>query len=356
MAIAGPVVATSATGEQLAIGPQGVPGKQGPPGIPGPPGTSSFGQGAVALSSGVLNSNVAVANTSSILFTGCTQGTQLGGLVLTPIPNVGVPFDVEFDGPMSIVDSDASSSVGNQILTGTGGPVQLPPGQKPRARFVRTLVGGVSTYNLQTSGVHSFVHVNILDWSSLVVAGDWTAAIQAAVNFIVAAGGGILYFPPGTYIVSAQITIPRTGTSAVNLHLEGSGKGVTVIVQAAPFNIFSLIYPASTTCLSNFTQRKISFTKSYAVPAWTPNTPYVIGDLVTVPQGASPYVWKCTTGGTSGARPSYGIMASANFADPQITLSGVPTAAYDSVRILIQAPGGSPGSFDIKFSTDNGAP
>lgn len=39
MAIAGPVVATSATGAQLAVGPQGRPGNQGPPGIPGPAGS-----------------------------------------------------------------------------------------------------------------------------------------------------------------------------------------------------------------------------------------------------------------------------------------------------------------------------
>ena len=38
MAIAGPAVAVSATGEQLALGPPGPPGKQGPPGAPGPQG------------------------------------------------------------------------------------------------------------------------------------------------------------------------------------------------------------------------------------------------------------------------------------------------------------------------------
>lgn len=42
---------------------------------------------------------------------------------------------------------------------------------------------------------------------------DDTAAIQNAVNAVVAAGGGLVFFPPGTYKITTRIYINSTGTS-----------------------------------------------------------------------------------------------------------------------------------------------
>ena len=53
---------------------------------------------------------------------------------------------------------------------------------------------------------------------------DDTTAIQAAVTEVVALGGGIVYFPPGTYLTSLAITI---GTSGVDLL--GSGYQSSII-------------------------------------------------------------------------------------------------------------------------------
>ena len=53
---------------------------------------------------------------------------------------------------------------------------------------------------------------------------DDTAARQNTVNAAVAAGGGIIFSPPGTYLGSAPIVTPNT---AVNLRFVGAGEGLT---------------------------------------------------------------------------------------------------------------------------------
>lgn len=51
---------------------------------------------------------------------------------------------------------------------------------------------------------------------------DDTTAILAARNALVSANGGVLYFPPGIYIVSQSVTIDMTGQKAVRIKGEGT--------------------------------------------------------------------------------------------------------------------------------------
>jgi hypothetical protein len=53
---------------------------------------------------------------------------------------------------------------------------------------------------------------------------DDTAAIQAAIDAVEAAGGGVVFFPAGTYIITASLTI-----DASSVHLVGAGRGVSKI-------------------------------------------------------------------------------------------------------------------------------
>ena len=53
---------------------------------------------------------------------------------------------------------------------------------------------------------------------------DDTAAIQAAVDAAEAAGGGIVFFPNGTYLTSSTLTVESS-----NVHLVGAGKSSTLI-------------------------------------------------------------------------------------------------------------------------------
>lgn len=54
---------------------------------------------------------------------------------------------------------------------------------------------------------------------------DDTSAIQAAMNRVKARGGGVVYFPPGTYKVSSALTL----SSADGVSLVGSGSATSII-------------------------------------------------------------------------------------------------------------------------------
>lgn len=66
-----------------------------------------------------------------------------------------------------------------------------------------------------------------------------TAAIQAAIDAASAAGGGIVYFPPGTYLLDSDTVATNEGTAITietgqdNVTLRGSGRGVTIIKPAS---------------------------------------------------------------------------------------------------------------------------
>jgi hypothetical protein len=69
--------------------------------------------------------------------------------------------------------------------------------------------------------------VNVLDYGAVGNGTtDDTAAIQAAIDYVYSAGGGTVYFPPGTYRVT---TISRNWTNPITVNLKGSGKRSTTI-------------------------------------------------------------------------------------------------------------------------------
>jgi len=81
---------------------------------------------------------------------------------------------------------------------------------------------------------------------------DDIVAINAAISAAQTAGGGIVYFPPGTYIIGTW-----SGTSGTNQHraitllpgvsLRGAGRGVSIIkVAASVGNYFTMAGPATT--------------------------------------------------------------------------------------------------------------
>jgi hypothetical protein len=64
---------------------------------------------------------------------------------------------------------------------------------------------------------------------------DDTAAIQAAINAVGNTGGGIVYFPEGTYRVTSELTITFYGVT-----LEGAGRGTTIAASADTHNIIKI--------------------------------------------------------------------------------------------------------------------
>lgn len=73
---------------------------------------------------------------------------------------------------------------------------------------------------------------------------DDTAAIQKAIARVKALGGGVVYFPPGIYLISAALAL----ASATGVSLKGSG-ALTSVIKATSTSINALAF---TTC-SGFT-------------------------------------------------------------------------------------------------------
>lgn len=126
-------------------------------------------------------------------------------------------------------------------------------------------VGGpAGTYLVGTSGVSMLIHKWMgsvhVDVRSYGAVGDGmaddTAAVQGAVNFVASRGGGTVFLPPGTYLVTSAVTIVQDGTSIV-----GSGEAVTRLVAGA-INLGPIVVniPASTTARMNATISGISIT------------------------------------------------------------------------------------------------
>jgi len=70
--------------------------------------------------------------------------------------------------------------------------------------FLQAGTGAVVRSSL--SKLHDFV--SVMDFGAVGDnTNDDTAAIQAAVNAVLAAGGGTVYVPPGSYKVTATITL-----------------------------------------------------------------------------------------------------------------------------------------------------
>jgi pectate lyase-like protein len=271
MPIAGPAVATSATGQQLALGPPGPPGSQGPPGpigTQGPAGLpSSLTQDVLAGSNGVstvvgiqtvpvsstppttgealvyngseyapaavasqttialsngLNSNVATGGQTSLRFGSYTASVILGGISPSSTPSPGQVFPLSFTiaQPIYIRNLDVDSSSTSQIITGTGGDVLLPPGQTGQAWLVWDAT--IQKFRLLTNGVQTVRNVTPQDFGATGNGStDDTAAFQAAMTFAFDSGFE-LFVPPGTYCISSELQTPLSGGTAFGFRMRGA--------------------------------------------------------------------------------------------------------------------------------------
>ena len=81
------------------------------------------------------------------------------------------------------------------------------------------------------------VHLSVKDFGAVGDGhSDDTTAIQATVNRCVALGGGTVYFPPGTYNITATILVP----ASQSISFVGAGYVSTIANQSAVSGIFSI--------------------------------------------------------------------------------------------------------------------
>lgn len=79
-------------------------------------------------------------------------------------------------------------------------------------------------------------HFNVKAYGATGVGDDDTTAIQTAINACAAAGGGVVFFPPGTYGISSAVTLPSfvilqgSGAGAGSAESAGQGTGGTILL------------------------------------------------------------------------------------------------------------------------------
>lgn len=99
-----------------------------------------------------------------------------------------------------------------------------------------------------TSLEKRFANIHINGKSDFDAIGDGvtddTAAIQAAIDAAETAGGGLIYFPTGIYLISSALVI---SAGSENIFFQGQGVGSEIKTNSATANVFTIGSTASAT-------------------------------------------------------------------------------------------------------------
>lgn len=168
------------------------------------------------------------------MFSAILKFSQIGSTITS---STGTPDDYTFTYPPKQGDIyyqvDASSYAdtvwyfdgtawANSVTTGPTGPMGPTGPTGPQGPALAGLVDVTLTSGVDKTGVT-----------------DSSTGIQNAINAIMTAGGGTLYFPPGTYKIAAQLTIPVTSTAtsnAISASVNPTHDGTTIF-QSNPLRI-----------------------------------------------------------------------------------------------------------------------
>jgi hypothetical protein len=141
---------------------------------------------------------------------GLTGGGTSGAITLT-LDTTQVPLLNAANGFMG-----NQNITGNLNVTGTG-----------------KFTGGVAFADGTTQTTASRTGVSWLSVRDFGAMGDGTTndtkAIQNTINQVLTAGGGVVYLPPGQYLISSQLKIDGS-----NIALQGAGKDTTTIFGGVP--------------------------------------------------------------------------------------------------------------------------
>lgn len=230
-----------------------------------------FGDGTVQTTAS--GGTITAVNAGPGLIGGGTSGAVTLGLDTTQVPQLNA----------------ANAFVGNQSITGNlnvTGTAKFSGGV--------TFADGTTQATAPRSGV---TWLSVRDFGAV---GDGTTndtkAIQSTINQVLSAGGGVVYLPPGKYLISSQLKIDGS-----NIALQGAGKDATTIFGGVPVDWS--ISAISTTMKTNIEIRDLTVDVNNGVRASGIQVAYVNGFALRRCriQNVATAGWNVSVGASSGA-------------------------------------------------------
>lgn len=165
-------------------------------------------------------------------------------MTYTPIPKGTQNWDVPLNAALAELDASITTTSGNSLQAANN------------LSDLTNTVQAVTNLGLSTgvrAGVNQF---NVKDYGALGngVADD-TTAVQNAINAAAAAtNGGVVYFPPGNYIVTPVGSTPALTIGGNNVKLLGAGRKATTLTKSTTGTLLRISGPS--TDITSATHRK----------------------------------------------------------------------------------------------------
>src|SRR5271169_4096215 len=177
-----------------------------------------------------------------------SNGTTPNITMTSPLPLVNGGSAADLSATGGAKNYVKQAGVGSALTVGT-----IPAGDVGTGAVLADgTVPLTANYNAsagQTTTPYSIQYRNSVNWYNVLAYGadntgatDTTAAVQAAITACSAGGGGVVYFPQGTYKIVSTLNVSSTGMTFLGVGREGNAQitnSSTLLLPAAAdgFNI-----------------------------------------------------------------------------------------------------------------------
>ena len=176
--------------------------------------------------------------------------------------------DRDFDGEFDVVQGSFVNILsGSTLANSWWGVSTVTPLPGAAMSFTQTLLGDASTVSFLQAGAGAVSRTTLSKLRDIISVKDFgavgdgvaddTTEVQATIDYAESVGGSTVYFPDGTYLVSATLSIESSG-----VHLVGAGRLSTIIQFAPTVNDVCISFAAGASQIGRCSVRDLSIMSS----------------------------------------------------------------------------------------------